>query len=447
MTVRQPLYLEKCNMNNSLITIIVPIYNAAPYLDRCITSIINQTYSNLQIILVDDGSTDASLQICEGYQKRDARIQIIQKVNGGAVTARKAGLRAAYGEYIGYIDADDWIEPDMYEHMLHCMDREQADLVETDHYIESAGDYQKIKSKIGYGLLDAEQVIPIMLCDEDFNECRLKPFVWSKLFKKELLQRVQLPVDERIGREEDGAVVYPYALQCKAIFASDYAGYHYVQRGDSVTGISTGKNLQGEKALFQYLKKVFESTKYASLMLPQLNQYAKSAILLQCPAFFDSADVCGRENTDTLLLPFGGVHSGEKIVIYGAGKLGQSIWRYLCIENSQEENAKIGTTIEATIKIEIAGWFDKGYALYQQIGLPVRAPQELKAVCRGCDKILVAVSSRNLAESIIKELCVMGIPREKLQWLTEDFINPQNDVLKYFEGQHETVCRGMIDEH
>ena len=97
------------------ISVIVPIYNVKEYLDKCISSICNQTYKNLEIILVDDGSTDGSATICDAFAKKDDRIVVIHKENGGLTSTRKAGVNIATGKYIGFVDGDDWIDEDMYE--------------------------------------------------------------------------------------------------------------------------------------------------------------------------------------------------------------------------------------------------------------------------------------------------------------------------------------------
>ena len=107
-------------LKQGLISVIVPVYNVEQYLDRCVCSILNQTYQNLEIILVDDGATDSSGRMCDEYAKRDERIKVVHKQNGGLSDARNAGLAAATGEYIGYVDSDDWIEPDMYEKMYEA---------------------------------------------------------------------------------------------------------------------------------------------------------------------------------------------------------------------------------------------------------------------------------------------------------------------------------------
>ena len=104
--------------NSALISVIVPVYNAAEYLPRCIESILCQTHRNLDILLIDDGSTDGCGEVCDSYAREDSRIRVIHQQNSGVSTARNAGLDAARGDWIGFVDADDWIEPEMYETLL-----------------------------------------------------------------------------------------------------------------------------------------------------------------------------------------------------------------------------------------------------------------------------------------------------------------------------------------
>ncbi len=114
-------------LSKPLISVIVPVYNAAPYLEKCINSIRNQTYENLEIILVNDGSSDESPSLCNAFQVQDARIKVLHKENGGAASARKEGIKLATGDYTTYVDSDDWIEPDMYERMVGNL--QDADVV------------------------------------------------------------------------------------------------------------------------------------------------------------------------------------------------------------------------------------------------------------------------------------------------------------------------------
>ena len=118
------------------VSIVVPVYNVQEYLKRCVDSILAQTYENMEIILVDDGSKDSSGQICDSYAEKDNRIRVIHKENGGSNSARLAGVRAAMCEYICFVDSDDWIEPVMIEKMMEAAEREQADIVASGIYVD-----------------------------------------------------------------------------------------------------------------------------------------------------------------------------------------------------------------------------------------------------------------------------------------------------------------------
>ena len=113
---------------NDKISVIVPIYKVEDYLDRCIESIVGQTYSNLEIILVDDGSPDSCPQLCDEYAKKDSRIKVIHKQNGGVSSARNEGLKFAHGEYIGFVDPDDYVHPSMYEKLIDCIHKNQCQI-------------------------------------------------------------------------------------------------------------------------------------------------------------------------------------------------------------------------------------------------------------------------------------------------------------------------------
>ena len=395
-------------MRKRQISIIVPIYNVAEYLEKCISSILTQTYKDLQIILVDDGSTDGSSQICDEYVKKDNRIEVIHKANGGLVSARKSGLQIATGDYVGYVDGDDWIEPDIYEQMLGCMIENSVDMVETQYFFEASTQIKRMESKLSYGIHAANELIPAMLCDEDFNECRLQPYVWSKLYNRELLTQHQMCVDENIMCGEDMAVVYPYVLDCSKIYVMDYAGYHYVQRQNSMTSVVHEKEKEQNKALIKYLKETFEKNEtYATIMLKQLNQYTKSMLLVRDVGFFDMD--CAKD----MVKPFEDI-SG-RIAIYGAGRMGKCLYRHF-----QQKG------------ICVIAWGDKESVLYQQLGMPVMSPDEIVSLQNDYDKLIIAVSSKSIAKAISDFLKEKGLSDEKIMWLNEDFIEATNNVLKCF---------------
>ena len=126
-----------------LLTIVVPSYNVEKYLNRCVDSVLKQTYKNLEIILVDDGSTDCSGKICDSIKEKDCRVNVIHKQNGGLSSARNAGLDVATGDFIGFIDSDDWVTEDMYEYLLGLFNKYEVEIVSCS-YILASDKKQKI---------------------------------------------------------------------------------------------------------------------------------------------------------------------------------------------------------------------------------------------------------------------------------------------------------------
>lgn len=205
-----------------LISIIVPVYNVEKYLDRCMQSILQQTYQRLEIILVDDGSTDSSAQKCDSYARRDSRVTVIHKQNGGLSDARNAGLEAASGAYIGYVDSDDWIEPDMYERMYRACVENDAQLAVCRYFNE----YRDRTESGGSGSvvsLSRDELLKIYIGGDDayviYNS------VWSKLFKRDLVEGMVFPK----GRNSED-IMYTTRAFCRAHKAVylDSSFYHYV---------------------------------------------------------------------------------------------------------------------------------------------------------------------------------------------------------------------------
>lgn len=250
-----------------LLSIIVPIYNVAPFLRHCIDSIISQSFSDFELILVDDGSTDESSQICDEYAEKDARIIVIHKSNNGVVSARKSGLEAASGKYIGYVDGDDWIDRDMYRYMIDNAIRYDCDLVMCDVEHES---YGKKAQNITGAMLETgyysryeleEKLFPIMMYSGTFYYFGIYPVIWNKLFRRDLLIKHQFAVFDNIRSGEDAACVYPYFLEINSMyFMKQQYLYHY--RHSSVQMTVTYDNASFER--FKSLYNFFNSSNLAA---------------------------------------------------------------------------------------------------------------------------------------------------------------------------------------
>ena len=216
-------------MEPDLISVIVPIYRIDRYVGLCIESLINQTYKNLEIILVDDGSPDRCPEICDLYPKKDSRIKVIHKENGGLVSARKAGIMATTGKYVGYVDGDDWVGVGFYESLHNHIAATDADIACAGFRRDLFSSTSSFTDNLQSGLYEGERLDALrmkMLSNGDFYRLGVSTYVWNKLFKRELLLEAQLNVDNSISIGEDGAVTYPAIMKARKVVLTDNTAYH-----------------------------------------------------------------------------------------------------------------------------------------------------------------------------------------------------------------------------
>ena len=207
-----------------LISVIVPVYNPGKYFRRCLDSLIGQTYQNLEILLIDDGSTDGSGTICDEYAARDSRIVCVHQPNGGVSKARNKGLSIAHGDYYSFPDSDDYLEPDTYAYLLQRMEQHQADAVNFEYYVTypSHETVHKLSEKY-YGLFDTEGAHRVVLAGE--------PFCCNKLYAKKLIEGLRFRED--VFRGEDSLFAH-YALEkAERVWFDQRPLYHYVQSEES----------------------------------------------------------------------------------------------------------------------------------------------------------------------------------------------------------------------
>ena len=217
------------NISGPLISLIVPVYNVKDYLKTCLQSILEQTYKNLEIILVDDGSDDGSSGICDEYARMDQRIKTIHLPHSGVSAARNAGLAAATGELLGFVDSDDWIDHDMYQYLYALMQEHDADVSACTYLLEQEGRPSKIINNTGKLYVFSRKEIIRALVKNDF----VKNYLWAKLFKRKLFDRLSFPV----GRVyEDVAVLYKVFYSSQKVVLSCVSKYHYmIHKNESIT--------------------------------------------------------------------------------------------------------------------------------------------------------------------------------------------------------------------
>ncbi len=378
-----------------MISVIVPIYNTSEYLEQCVGSILNQTYRDLEVILVDDGSSYLCGKACDEYAVTDYRVKVIHKENGGLVSARKTGLKAATGEFVGYVDSDDWIEPDYYEKMVLAQEKTGADIVLSGHFHDIGADSRQVRDNFPVGVYTKEQLLPALLYAGRFFEYGVQPHMVTKLFKKEIAVKMQMRVDNRIVIGEDAAVVYPSVLEAEKVYVSDVCAYHYIQHPNSITkSREVKKGAEIYDLLFKCLEEAFKEKKVWEILESQLKQYKKYLLFMHQISIFDKK----------VLMPYGGIQQGSKVIIYGAGVLGQKMYRYLA---EKEE-------------ISIVLWVDQKYVVYQENGFGVSDPDEILKVT-DYDFILIANTVQDVAENIRQYLVDKGIDNKKILWFSEEF--------------------------
>lgn len=229
---------------NELISIIVPIYGVEKYLNKSIKSIVEQTYENLEIILVDDGSLDNCATICDEWAKKDKRIKVIHKVNGGIADARNVGIAAASGDYIGFVDSDDYIEKEMYEKLYRTIKQENADIVMCNlEKLEENGTKILLDSPIKNEIFDGKEAIRRISGDYSWYYIVL----WNKLYARDILGDIVFPMGKI---HEDEFVFHRIYFKCDKIISIGDKLYNYIRRNGSImTGAEKIRHLDAVEAI------------------------------------------------------------------------------------------------------------------------------------------------------------------------------------------------------
>lgn len=242
---------------NKMISIIVPVFCADKYLNTCVDSLIHQTYHDLEIILVDDGSIDRSSEICDEYSLKDQRIKVIHKENGGATSARTRGIIESTGEYIAFVDADDWLERDFFERFIHAIDKYEPDILCCGETWVEEKKKKYLKFHINEGLYSKEEIVkymyPSLITSE--NDDVFSPGLLAKVFKKDIIYKSHLDLIPDIKIGEDFACVVNCLYHANTIFIFNDCLYNYRQVATSITKQKKARRWDDPKDIFDYLSK------------------------------------------------------------------------------------------------------------------------------------------------------------------------------------------------
>ena len=262
-------------MHNYSISVIVPIYKVENYLNRCVESIVHQTYHNLEIILVDDGSPDSCPRLCDEWAKKDSRVKVIHKKNGGLSDARNAGMQVATGEYISFIDSDDDIALDFFESLLSVMLKEDSDIAECSvvKFYED-GRMEEFSDDMAVSTFETEAALSGLIAENPFHQ-----HVWNKLYKTELVRDIPYAVGKL---NEDEFWTYQVFVRAKKVSKINKTMYYYFQRSSSIMGESYNIRrldaLEGKANRQKYIEERFPSLSLQA----KIDMYGSCLYAYQC---------------------------------------------------------------------------------------------------------------------------------------------------------------------
>ena len=376
-------------MNNNTISVIVPIFNIRQYLHECINSIINQTYTDLQIILVDDGSTDGSEEVCDEFASEDNRIEVIHKVNGGLVSARKAGLLQAKGEFVGFVDGDDFINKYMFELLIDEIKRTNVEFVHAG-YLYGENSISVLEREVVKIEDKREQLLQSTLKMEGKY---LSPSIWSKLFKASVIKEAYSKVNDANSYGEDLICLFYLMFICKTMATIDRPLYYYRRRNDSIIRKKDIRTLADMASMAEVLRHILIENGLYNVYWKDLidERLAKNIFdkVISLGSYFQYAK--HEFPHPELLLK-------KRIIIYGAGAVGRDYYSQFC----RYEN------------FEIVAWVDKKPAQYNYKYITIRNANQITEI--EADYIVVAVANQRMADSIITEILTYGIDRKRIIW-------------------------------
>lgn len=375
-----------------LVSVIVPVYNAERYLEKCMESIAFQTYQNIEIILINDGSSDRSGEICAMFQEKYANVVLINQSNAGNTNARKKGLAYAQGEYVVFVDSDDWMPVFSIAELYHYMEEHDADMVIANYSLYKDKHYLERRIKIPEGLYDEAHHWQ-MLCENFFEsggQFSVLHNIWGKMYRTSFYRKAQSYVSDQITIGEDLLCLYICLLMHPRIYISHKVNYYYRETPDSLIRRINERSLCDINNIYLAAERLRNTFNDDFCLRMGLNRYLKGWASGEIDKLF------GGKSSNMYLFPFEKVEKNSRILIYGAGRIGQSyrkqvISGHYCI---------------------LTGLIDKNGCIYREKGLEVFDIDEIENTL--FDKVVIAIGDRAEAELVRQMLMEKGIEKEKI---------------------------------
>ncbi len=389
-----------------LISVIIPVYQVAAYLRNCVESVIRQSYKNLEILIVDDGSTDGSEDICEQLAKTDTRIKVIHQRNMGLSAARNTGIEAANGEYLVFVDSDDWIAGNFIK-TLYCACKEtESDIVQCDFW-DTIDEFEN-QERREETVTDIQVYSPKEFSCLEYALLSWKCTVtWNKIYKYELFDKIRFPVDRL---HEDEFTTYKLVWNARKIAVISTRLYFYRKRKGSIMSADYNVKRLAAGIAFEERYEFYRQMQEYELALLTRDRHLRWAKqnLVFVQKLGDEVILSNMQKTikkleDELeeaellftcyqnrmyLFPFNRIERGEKILLYGAGNIGKLFYRQILSSNY----------------CRVLAWVDAKAPEYRKWGLPVNPTDTISRYREEADRIVIAVENLSTAKSIIEML-------------------------------------------
>ena len=378
------------------ISIIIPVYNAEPYLEECVNSVLKQTYPQYELILIDDGSTDASWELIRSYAGKSEKVKGRRKENGGPNSARKLGLEIAEGEFVIFIDADDTVDRLLCEKLIQTMELHEVDMVISRIKKKLEG---KVIGVIGGwkegkypGVYMAENLI-----DPDvFYRANMPLGLVANLYRTEILKKIFRTVDKKIRFSEDYSCHMLSLLDSKYVYCLDECLYDYRQNKDSLMHSHGNSNFESEKHLYRFLTPELKKRNASETLHKQLEWMIIFSLLVGGYGTF-------REKK--YLYPFRDVRQGSNLILYGAGAFGRAIYEFV------NQSGLYG----------LASWVDKNHQIYQKQDFPVSGIETINTL--DYDYLVIGLLRSDLAAQVKNELEKKGVSPDKIRTVDTELIS------------------------
>lgn len=380
-------------VENDLISIIVPVYNAEEFIDKCVFSIMNQSYSMIEIILVDDGSTDKSLSKMLKLATLDSRIKVFSQQNGGPNAARRTGIIKASGKYVMFVDSDDYIDPSMCETLKDEIKEENIEIAVASWTVLTVDGKEKEYKNKYEGVYDGRFIAENVIRTNIFFEYNLIHTLVGKLFSRQLLLPILEKIDKRIKFTEDVPCFMLACLDARKIVIINKPLYYVSYNLNSLTRQHNKSVLNDMRLLFWYMKRELRERNAKKIMFKEMEYLVIRSLITN-----GYADAFGKFE---YLYPYKKVILNSNIIVYGGGVFGNELVSYICSSG----------------KYNLVAWVDASFESLRGKGMLVIPPSDISSF--EYDFIVVAVINPKVVLEIKEQLIRNGISKKKIMTMEQ----------------------------